>query len=125
MSTGSTIPFPAASRFPLIGPAFVVLLHLVAIGLFPGSLPLSLLVVLEGASLVICAISLVDSGSALRTSAVLWLVALGLFGVVVAVRGSEDAIAPAAVALVVVGTLVGYGLHRYERVALGLVSEEP
>lgn len=113
----------SVSRGPLLGPVFVVLFHLIALPILPANPPFVLFAALEGASLLICAFSLAGTGAALRTTLVCWLVAIGLFGTVrLAQRGTDD-LALVALTLVLVGTLLGYGLHRYERVRLGLVSD--
>jgi hypothetical protein len=113
-----------ATRVPLFGPVFVVLLHLVALAILPANPPLVLFAAVEGASLLICAFSLAGTGAALRTTIVCWLVGLGLFGTVRLAQRGTDTLALVALTLVLVGTLLGYGLHRYERVQLGLVSDE-
>jgi hypothetical protein len=123
MSAGT----PTAGRaipVPLFGPVLVVLLHLVALPILLANPPLVLFAALEGASLLICAFSLAGTGAALRTTVVCWLVALGLFGTVRLAQHGTDDLALVALTLVLVGTLLGYGLHRYERVRLGLVSDE-
>jgi hypothetical protein len=123
MSAGT----PTAGRaipVPLFGPVLVVLLHLVALPILLANPPLVLFAALEGASLLICAFSLAGTGAALRTTVVCWLVALGLFGTVRLAQHGTDDLALVALTLVPVGTLLGYGLHRYERVRLGLVSDE-
>jgi hypothetical protein len=77
------------------------------------------------ASLLILAFSFAGTGSALRTTVACWVLALTLFAVVWLAQRGTDSLWLVAVTLVAVGLLVGYGLHRYERVQLGLVSEEP
>lgn len=114
-----------ASRVPLFGPVFVVILYLVAVGIVPGAIPLPVFGGLAAASLVICAFSFAGTGSGLRTTLACWVLALGLFGVVELARRGTDSLWLVALVLVVVGAFVGYGLHRYERVRLGLVSEKP
>jgi hypothetical protein len=123
MSAG-TATAGRATRVPLFGPVFVVLLHLVALPILPTNPPLVLFAAMEGASLLICAFSLAGTGAALRTTFACWLVGLGLFGTVRLAQRGTDTLALVALTLVVVGTLLGYGLHRYEQVRLGLVSDE-
>ena len=132
-----------AGRVPLFGPVFVTILHLAALPFLP-ELPsllafladptlarliatptIVLFIGLEAASLLICAFSLAGTGSALRTTLVLWGIALGLFGLVLFAQETLDDLTLVALTLVAVATLLGYGLHRYERVRLGLVSENP
>lgn len=121
MSTDTTTG--AASRLPLLGPGTVIVLHLVALVVFPPEPSLLLLGGLEGVSLLVCTLSLLGGGSTLRTTVALWAVAIGLYGVVALARSGTDSLALVALALGTVGTLVGYGLHRVERVRLGLVSD--
>ncbi|WP_276257988.1 hypothetical protein [Haloglomus litoreum] len=109
----------------LFGPAFVVIIYLLAVGIVPGAIPLPVFGVLAVVSLVICALSFAGTGSALRTTLACWVLALGLFGVVELARRGTESLWLVALTLVVVGGFVGYGLHRYERVRLGLVSDEP
>ena len=122
MSAG-TATAGRATRVPLFGPVFVVVLHLVALPILPANPPLVLFAALEGASLLICAFSLAGIGAALRTTLVCWLIALGLFVTVRLAQRGTDNLALVALTLVLTGTLLGYGLHRYERVRLGLVSD--
>lgn len=50
--------------------------------------------------------------------------ALVLFGVVALAQRGTDSLWLVALTLVAVGLLGGYGLHRYERVSLGLVTSD-
>jgi hypothetical protein len=109
------------SRVPLFGPVFAVVLYLAAVGILPGAPSLPVFGALVGASLLILAFSFAGTGSALRTTVVCWLLALALFAVVWLAQRGTDSLWLVAVTLVAVGLLVGYGLHRYERVQLGLV----
>jgi uncharacterized membrane protein len=111
------------SRVPLFGPVFTVILFLVAVGILQGSIPLPIFAGLMAASLLICAFSFAGTGSAFRATLACWVLAFGLFGVVALAQRGTDGLWLVAVTLVVVGLFVGYGLHRYERVRLGLVSE--
>jgi hypothetical protein len=112
-----------ASRLSLLGPVLTVILFLFAVGILQGSIPLPVFGGLVAASLVICAVSFAGTGSALRATLACWVLAFGLFGVVALARRGTDGLWLVALTLVAVGLFVGYGLHRYERVRLGLVSE--
>jgi len=112
------------SRVPLFGPVFAVVLYLAAVGMLPGAPSLPVFGALVGASLLILAFSFAGTGSALRTTLACWLLALALFAVVWLAQRGTDSLWLVAVTLVAVGLLVGYGLHRYERVRLGLVTTD-
>lgn len=116
---------PPASRVPLFGPVFTVIIFLFAVGILEGQVPLPIFGGLVAASLVFCAFSFAGTGGALRTTLACWVLALGLFGVVELAQRGTDSLWLVALTLVVVGLLAGYALHRYERVRLGLVSTEP
>lgn len=124
MSADTAVSRHAASRVPLFGPVFVIVLHLVALAILPANPSLALVGALEAGSLLICALSFAGTRSALRTTVVCWAFALGLFGAVEAARLGTDSLWLVALTLVIAGLLAGYGLHRYERVRLGLVSDE-
>ena len=123
MSTG-TAADQDTSRRALLGPVFVIVLHLAALAVLPANPPLVQVAVLEAASLGICAVSLAGTGNAFRMTVVCWVVALGLFGVIEVAQLGTNSLWLVALTLVIVGLLVGYGLHRYQQVRLGLVSDE-
>jgi hypothetical protein len=105
-------------------PAAVVLLHVVALVVMPANPPLPMLVPLEAVTVVVL-IATAGRGTAGFPGVVAALaLALCLLGGVALVQSRGGEPWETAFLLIGVGIFVSYGLHRYERVALGLVGGE-
>lgn len=108
---------------PLVD-VLLISIYVVTLIVRPTRLPLPELAVVGGISLAVCTLSLMRVERKFLAVIVCWLVTLGLFGAMFLVRGMDDTLVPGAGMLVTVGVLLSYGLHRYERVSLGLISEK-
>jgi peptidoglycan/LPS O-acetylase OafA/YrhL len=114
---------PNAGSPPLVD-SLLISIYVITLIIHPTRLSVPELTAVGGISLAVCTLSFIRGESKFRPVIVCWVVVIGLFGVVFLLRDMDDTLVPAAGMLVTVGALLSYGLHRYERVSLGLISEK-
>lgn len=114
-------PPPDRTGPPLAPTAFALGIVGLLVVLAPGG-PLARLGIAVGAVGIVLVASLVRTEAPLR--AVGWFLSsfVGLSAVAVGLWRTSDALWLGALGLILAGATLSYGLHRYERVRLGLVA---
>lgn len=109
-------------RWPLLGPALFIILQLIALLFITRTFPLEIVLAIEGALGGILGISLLFSPPRLPAIGGYLLTASISGAVVVWGLASDLPLYLVALGLSLVLVTLMYGLHRYQRVRLGLVS---
>lgn len=117
------LPESRTSSWWLLGPGLFVGLQLVAVLIVTPALPVEIALAIEGVLGAVLGLSLLISPPRIRTIGA-YLITGGLFSAIV-LWGlvNEWGLALVGLALVMAGVLLFYGIHRYERVQLGLVTD--